>query len=59
VKPDTVKTRLFRARKHLRKMLDEKFAKAAPEMFPFLGHACAQTTETVLHRLAPLYGWTD
>jgi RNA polymerase sigma-70 factor, ECF subfamily len=59
LKPDTVKTRLFRARQQLRKLLDKKFVQAAPEMFPFLGRNCAQTTEAVLDRLAPLYGWSD
>lgn len=59
LKADTVKTRLFRARKQLRRLLDEKLAQAVPELFPFLGNKCANMTDAVLHRLAPLYGWPD
>jgi RNA polymerase sigma-70 factor, ECF subfamily len=57
LKPDTVKTRLFRARKHLRRLLDEKLSAAVTGVFPFLGSECARSTETVLRRLSPRFGW--
>lgn len=55
--PATVKTRLHRARKMLRKALDEKLASTMAEAFPFLGARCTAITERVLTRLAPRYGW--
>ena len=55
--PATVKTRLHRARKLLRKALDEKLASTMTEAFPFLGARCQTITERVLVRLAPRYGW--
>jgi RNA polymerase sigma-70 factor, ECF subfamily len=57
LKPETVKTRLFRARKLLRKALDEKLSAAVGDAFPFLGARCSGVTETVLRRLAPHFGW--
>lgn len=49
--PETVKTRLFRARKLLRKALSEKLASSMTEAFPFLGERCRRITEAVLNRL--------
>jgi RNA polymerase sigma-70 factor (ECF subfamily) len=49
--PDTVKTRLHRARKLLRTSLDERLAPALKDTFPFLGARCARITGTVLTRL--------
>ena len=49
--PETVKTRLFRARKLLRQALCEKLASSVTEAFPFLGPRCQRITEAVLDRL--------
>jgi RNA polymerase sigma-70 factor (ECF subfamily) len=49
--PETVKTRLFRARKLLRKALEEKLMSSLAEAFPFLGARCQRVTEAVLARL--------
>lgn len=51
LKPETVKTRLHRARRLLRRALDEKLALAAGEAFPFMGARCARITAAVLARL--------
>ena len=48
---ETVKTRLHRARRLLRKGLDAKLAPALKDTFPFQGARCARITETVLARL--------
>lgn len=50
--PETVKTRLFRARKLLRRALSEKLASSVTEAFPFLGARCQRITDTVLTRLS-------
>lgn len=49
--PDTVKTRLFRARRLLRYALYEKLSSSVTEAFPFLGERCQRITDTVLQRL--------
>jgi RNA polymerase sigma-70 factor, ECF subfamily len=49
--PTTVKTRLHRARRQLRRALDEKLASTLTEAFPFDGKRCQQTTDKVLERL--------
>ena len=54
IKPETVKTRAFRARRLLRKELDLKLSTAMSEAFPFLGNRCARLTEKVLNRLSTL-----
>lgn len=51
LRPETVKTRLHRARRLLRKALDETLSSAVTEAFPFLGRRCERITETVLARL--------
>ena len=48
---ETVKTRLHRTRRLLRKGLDAKLAPALKDTFPFQGARCARITETVLARL--------
>ena len=48
--PETVKTRLFRARRLLRRALSEKLASSVTEAFPFLGARCLRITEAVLAR---------
>lgn len=50
--PETVKTRLFRARRLLRRALCEKLASSVTEAFPFLGVRCRRITDAVLARLA-------
>src|SRR4051794_39449907 len=47
-----VRTRLFRARRLLRKALHAKIASGFSEMFPFEGARCARITEAVIARLA-------
>jgi RNA polymerase sigma-70 factor (ECF subfamily) len=59
IKPETVKTRLHRARRLMRKALDEKLAATMTEAFPFLGARCQRITDAVLARLAPTYGWEN
>jgi RNA polymerase sigma-70 factor (ECF subfamily) len=59
LRAETVKTRLHRARKHLRKALDDKLASTMTGAFPFLGARCRGVTERVLARLAPVYGWDE
>lgn len=54
--PETVKTRLFRARKLLRRALSEKLASSVTEAFPFLGAHCQRITAAVLARLAASLG---
>ena len=45
---ETVKTRLFRARRRLQKELDPDLCSALPETFPFAGADCEAMTERVL-----------
>ena len=51
IRPETVKTRLHRARKLLRKSLDDKLSTSLRDTFPFLGARCARITASVLARL--------
>lgn len=51
VKPETVKTRLHRARRLLRKALDQKLASALTDTFPFDGERCARIADRVMNRL--------
>lgn len=51
LRPETVKTRLFRARRQLRIALDETLASSMRGTFPFLGRRCARITERVLRHL--------
>ena len=52
IRPETVKTRLHRARRLLRESLDERLASTLKDTFPFAGARCERITETVLARLA-------
>jgi RNA polymerase sigma-70 factor (ECF subfamily) len=47
----TVKTRLHRARRLLRKALDTQLATTLTDAFPFDGVRCARMTDTILWRL--------
>ncbi|HJS79045.1 MAG TPA: RNA polymerase sigma factor [Vitreimonas sp.] len=52
LKPETVKTRLHRARRLLRKALEARLATTLTGAFPFLGARCERITTAVLERLA-------
>ena len=49
--PETVKTRLHRARRLLRKALQDNVATALTDAFPFLGPRCARMTDNVMARI--------
>jgi RNA polymerase sigma-70 factor, ECF subfamily len=51
IRPETVKTRLHRARRLLRRELDEQLATTLKDAFPFAGARCARITEAVLKRM--------
>lgn len=51
IKPETVKTRLHRARRLLRQALDAQLGATMVGLFPFLGARCARITEAVLARM--------
>lgn len=52
VRPETVKTRLHRARRMLRETLDQRLKATLADAFSFLGTACLAITDAVLSRLA-------
>lgn len=52
LKPETVKTRLLRARQLLRDRLDEQIGPLFTETFPFAGRRCERLTQAVLQRLS-------
>lgn len=54
VRPETVKTRLHRARKQLRAALHETLETSMRGTFPFLGRRCERITDTVLQRIDQL-----
>lgn len=49
--PETVKTRLHRARRLLRRALQEKLGSALQDAYPFDGARCERVTQAVLKRL--------
>jgi RNA polymerase sigma-70 factor (ECF subfamily) len=51
VKPETVKTRLHRARRLLRLALRDRLADTLGEAFPFMGQRCARVTNAVMAQL--------
>ena len=51
VKPETVKTRLHRARAMLRDNVEKKIGPVVMEAFPFAGRRCERLTDAVLKRL--------
>jgi RNA polymerase sigma-70 factor, ECF subfamily len=51
LKPETVKTRLHRARTMLRENVERKIGPVVMEAFPFAGRRCERLTEAVLKRL--------
>ena len=51
VRPETVKTRLHRARALMRKALDDEIGPVLLDAFPFAGRRCERLTEAVMKRL--------
>lgn len=51
IRPETVKTRLFRARRLLREALAEHIDPAMSDVFPFAGRRCERLAEEVVQRL--------
>ena len=51
IKPQTVKTRLHRARALVRKQLDEQIGPILLDAFPFAGRRCERLTSAVMKRL--------
>ena len=51
LRPETVKTRLHRARRLLRSALSDQLASTMTDAFPFLGARCERMTAAVLARL--------
>jgi RNA polymerase sigma-70 factor, ECF subfamily len=51
IRPETVKTRLHRARRLLRKNLDGRLSTVLRDTFPFQGARCARITQAVMPRL--------
>jgi RNA polymerase sigma-70 factor, ECF subfamily len=51
LKPETVKSRLHRARNMLRDIVEKKIGPVVMEAFPFAGQRCERLTDTVLKRL--------
>lgn len=52
IQPETVKTRLHRARRLLRETLEEKLGSALQDTYAFDGERCERMTNAVLRRLA-------
>ena len=51
IKPETVKTRLHRARRMLRAVLEEQMRGSFAELYPFDGARCAHMTDRVIAQL--------
>ncbi|HEY8586750.1 MAG TPA: RNA polymerase sigma factor [Rhodanobacter sp.] len=51
IKPETVKTRLHRARRLLRSSLEGTLSSTMTEAFPFMGRRCARVSDAVMARL--------
>ena len=51
LRPETVKTRLHRARRQLRIALNDTLASTLGDAFPFLGPRCDRMTAAVMQRL--------
>ena len=51
VKPETIKTRLHRARQLVRDQLEKEIGPVMTDAFPFDGRRCERMTETVMKRL--------
>jgi RNA polymerase sigma-70 factor (ECF subfamily) len=53
LRPETVKTRLHRARRLLRDALEKQIGPVLTDAFPFDGRRCDRMTEAVMARIAP------
>lgn len=51
IRPETVKTRLHRARALVRKALDDEIGPVLLDAFPFAGRRCERLTQAVMKRL--------
>ncbi len=51
IRPQTVKTRLHRARQLVREQLDKQIGPLQMDAFPFAGRRCERMTEAVMKRL--------
>ena len=51
IKPETVKTRLHRARQLVREQLDKQIGPVLMDAFPFAGRRCERMTDAVMKRL--------
>ena len=51
LQPETVKTRLHRARRLVREELDKQIGPVMMDAFPFAGRRCERMTNAVLQRL--------
>ncbi len=51
IRPQTVKTRLHRARQLVREQLDKQIGPVLMDAFPFAGRRCERVTEAVMKRL--------
>ena len=51
IKPETVKTRLHRARQLVREQLDKKIGPVLMDAFPFAGKRCERMTDAVMKRI--------
>jgi RNA polymerase sigma-70 factor, ECF subfamily len=51
IRPETVKTRLHRARRLVREQLDKQIGPVLMDAFPFAGRRCERLTAAVLNRL--------
>jgi RNA polymerase sigma-70 factor (ECF subfamily) len=51
LRPETVKTRLHRARRLVREQLDKQIGPVLMDAFPFAGRRCQRVTDVVMRRL--------
>lgn len=51
IKPETVKTRLFRARRLMRTAIERRVSAGFAELFPFMGARCERMADRVIERL--------
>ncbi|ODT07444.1 MAG: RNA polymerase subunit sigma [Mesorhizobium sp. SCN 65-20] len=51
IKPETVKTRLFRARRLMRSAIERRVSAGFAELFPFMGVRCERMADRVIERL--------
>jgi RNA polymerase sigma-70 factor (ECF subfamily) len=51
LRPETVKTRLHRARRLVREQLDKQIGPVMMDAFPFAGRRCQRVTTAVMRRL--------